>query len=148
LFPGRQASYGWIPQGAETLRGKWDSEEEVKTSLYARMEFFLTMIVDEEYRLPDNVTADLTNRLRPLVTKSAARAAHGGGRWGMGPENIHRRGGIEAVALEAILKLHKPPPLKSRPVGRGHADDDDCFYYHSWRNNVVNAFGTLSCFLT
>ena len=27
-------------------------------------------------------------------------------------------------------------------------DDDDCFYYHSWRNNVVVAFGTLSSFLT
>ena len=25
-------------------------------------------------------------------------------------------------------------------------DDDDCFYYHSWRNNVVIAFGTLSSF--
>jgi len=23
-------------------------------------------------------------------------------------------------------------------------NDDDCFYYHSWRNNVVIAFGTLS----
>ena len=21
--------------------------------------------------------------------------------------------------------------------------DDDCYYYHSWRNNVVTAFGTL-----
>jgi len=27
-------------------------------------------------------------------------------------------------------------------------DDDDCFYYHSWRNNVVIAFETLSSFLT
>jgi len=27
-------------------------------------------------------------------------------------------------------------------------EDDDCFYYHSWRNNVVIAFGTLSSFLT
>jgi len=27
-------------------------------------------------------------------------------------------------------------------------DTDDCFYYHSWRNNVVIAFGTLSSFLT
>jgi len=27
-------------------------------------------------------------------------------------------------------------------------DDDDCFYYHPWRNNVVIAFGTLSSFLT
>ena len=26
--------------------------------------------------------------------------------------------------------------------------DDDCFYHHSWRNNVVIAFGTLSSFLT
>ena len=24
--------------------------------------------------------------------------------------------------------------------------DDDCFYYHSWRNNVVIAFGTLSSY--
>ena len=27
-------------------------------------------------------------------------------------------------------------------------NDDDCFYYHYWRNNVVIAFGTLSSFLT
>jgi len=27
-------------------------------------------------------------------------------------------------------------------------DDDDCFYYHSWRNNVVIVFGTLSSFIT
>jgi len=26
--------------------------------------------------------------------------------------------------------------------------DEDCFYDHSWRNNVVIAFGTLSSFLT
>ena len=26
--------------------------------------------------------------------------------------------------------------------------DDDCFYYHSWRNDVVIACGTLSSFLT
>jgi len=32
--------------------------------------------------------------------------------------------------------------------GYGFRDDDDCFYYHSWRNNVVIAFGTLSSFLT
>jgi len=30
---------------------------------------------------------------------------------------------------------------------RGCCFDDDCFYYHSWRNNVVIAFGTLSSFL-
>ena len=27
-------------------------------------------------------------------------------------------------------------------------DDDGCFYDHSWRNNVVIAFGTLSSFGT
>jgi len=27
-------------------------------------------------------------------------------------------------------------------------DNVDCFCYHSWRNNVVIAFGTLSSFLT
>jgi len=27
-------------------------------------------------------------------------------------------------------------------------DDDDCFYYHSWRNNVEIVFGSLSFFLT
>ena len=31
---------------------------------------------------------------------------------------------------------------------KGGQHDDDCFYYHSWRNNVVIAFGTLSSFLT
>jgi len=25
-----------------------------------------------------------------------------------------------------------------------HEDDDDCFNYHFWRNNVVIVFGTLS----
>jgi len=28
-----------------------------------------------------------------------------------------------------------------------HQLDDDCFYYHSWRNNLVVEFGTLSSFL-
>jgi len=41
----------------------------------------------------------------------------------MGSVNIHRRKKIEAAALEAILKLHKPPHLKFRPVGRGHASE-------------------------
>ena len=44
-------------------------------------------------------------------------------------------------------------PGKHRPKRGGvncksRDDDDDCFYYHSWRNNVVIAFGTLSSFLT
>ena len=78
----------------------------------ARMEYFLTMITEEEFRLSDNMIADLSKRLNPLITKSKAVAAFGGGRWGMGPENLHMREQIKAMALEAILKLHKPPPLK------------------------------------
>jgi len=31
-----------------------------------------------------------------------------------------------------------------RNVDSPDETDDDCFYYHSWRNNVVIAFGTLS----
>jgi len=27
-------------------------------------------------------------------------------------------------------------------------DDNNCFYYHSWRNNVVIAFGTLLSIFT
>jgi len=38
--------------------------------------------------------------------------------------------------------------IGSAPVQISGCDDDDCFYYHSWRNNVVIAFGTLSSFLT
>ena len=40
--------------------------------------------------------------------------------------------------------------VQARPAGAatGGVDDDDCIYYHSWRNNVVIAFGTLSSFLT
>jgi len=32
-------------------------------------------------------------------------------------------------------------------MGSDMTDDDDCFYYHSWRNNVIIAFGTLSSYL-
>ena len=35
----------------------------------------------------------------------------------------------------------------NRSVVSSH-HDDDCFYYQSWRNNVVIAFGTLSSFVT
>jgi len=39
--------------------------------------------------------------------------------------------------------------VKMERVGEAIAfNDDDCFYYHSCRNNVVIAFGTLSSFLT
>ena len=37
---------------------------------------------------------------------------------------------------------------QKHPLRGWKRDDDDCFYYHSWKNNVVIAFGTLSSFLT
>jgi len=54
------------------------------------------------------------------------------------------------------------PPWESSHTGRGTnnvrtkdsgtyhvlVNDDDGFYYHSWRNNLVIAFGTLTSFLT
>jgi len=39
-------------------------------------------------------------------------------------------------------------PVEQSSHGKSLADDDDRFYYHSWRNNVVIAVGTLSSFLT
>jgi len=63
-----------------SLGGNGIVNKRLKLPFYARMEYFLTMIVEEEFRLPDNIIADLTNRLKPLVTKNARRAAYGGGR--------------------------------------------------------------------
>jgi len=37
---------------------------------------------------------------------------------------------------------------KHRFMGHYFNNDDDCFYYHSWKNNVVIAFGTLTSFHT
>jgi len=50
----------------------------------------------------------------------------------------------EEVRLIAGSRMNLRSLLK---IFRGN-DDDDCFYYHSWRNNVVIVFGTLSSFLT
>ena len=33
---------------------------------------------------------------------------------------------------------------QNRHTRKNKLGDNDCFYYHSWRNNVVIAFGTLS----
>ena len=65
-------------------------------------------------------------------------------------------------AETAFLEEHKGPGKCSGKYGQQPTqtdmvwrmpwgcwlDDDDCFYYHSWRNNVEIAFGTLSSFLT
>jgi len=56
--------------------------------------------------------------------------------------------------LEADLCNTDPTSLQAGPGLGGEIFgvlgylDEDCFYYHSWRNNVVIAFVTLSSFLT
>jgi len=46
-----------------------------------------------------------------------------------------------------IILLDEPCPGNRFVKAISRNEDDDCFYYHSWRNNVVIAFGTLSSFL-
>jgi len=36
--------------------------------------------------------------------------------------------------------------MLSDDIAQTSADDDDCYYWHSWRNNVVIAVGILSSF--
>ena len=55
------------------------------------------------------------------------------------------------IAAGTATFLVKVKAHRGEPANEGAnilADVDDCFYYHSWRNNVIIAFGTLSSFLT
>ena len=45
------------------------------------------------------------------------------------------------------MPLHSHVYTPSNDRNLLFADDDDCFYYHSWCNNVVIAFGTVSSYL-
>jgi len=49
---------------------------------------------------------------------------------------------------EAQKRLAKSNGTPAMDLGHMNVVDDDCFYDHSWRNNVVIAFGTLSSFCT
>jgi len=57
----------------------------------------------------------------------------------------------EPMALEnlELLRISTDTTYKQKykTKKRTFEYDDDCFYYHSWRNNVVIAFGTLSSFI-
>ena len=61
---------------------------------------------------------------------------------------------VQLDASNAFCSVSRQPQFDvwagkaSRSYDDGRVHDDDCFYYHSWRNNVVIAFGTLSSFLT
>jgi len=66
----------------------------------------------------------------------------------------------QALSVSSIsVPLYTDPTLSTGEVWSGREKmrpwrletgcyDDDCFYYHSWRNNVVIAFGTLSNLVT
>jgi len=54
--------------------------------------------------------------------------------------------------LECAFREHFSRPVhgkgKTWRLRAGSQDDDDCFYYLSWINDAIIAFGTLSSFLT
>jgi len=52
--------------------------------------------------------------------------------------------GAQHTAIQQHPRTYKPADTRNCSLEFGWFFDDDCFYYHSWRNNVVIAFGTLS----
>jgi len=73
--------------------------------------------------------------------------------WVTTPDSITRLSGWWAPSQPPQVPRNCPgpedmsqPSLEADPASPLH--DDDCFYYHSWRNDVVIAFGTLLSFLT
>jgi len=58
--------------------------------------------------------------------------------------------GVPLIVFRAMLRVLRTYVcvcITLRASWRCHVSIDvDCFYYHSWRNNVVIAFGTLSSF--
>ena len=87
--------------------------------------------------------AFLGHELRGPAGTGRGGVSMAGGRAGQG---ARKGNGVRVHSLHRPLSSPFPaPPLMIHGAG---CDDDDCFYYHSWRNNVVIAFGTLSSFLT
>jgi len=58
------------------------------------------------------------------------------------PKQNRRKESLGATSSLSLLNLRG-----EYSMGSDMTDDDDCFYYHSWRNNVIIAFGTLSSYL-
>ena len=52
-----------------------------------------------------------------------------------------------AVESDFYTKLKKLDIQEGKKDKLFADDNDDCFYYHSWRSNVVIAFGTLAVLL-
>jgi len=56
------------------------------------------------------------------------------------------KGGYVRILAESLLWEERLGKTRIRTTEG--LTDDDCFYYHSWRNNGIIAFGTLPSFLT
>jgi hypothetical protein len=75
-------------------------------------------------KLPDSIVADLLGREMKEWGEGRegdpGHCAQRGEEYGLGRLDEGRRKAIRAVALEAIMQLHKTP-VKSRPVGKAYA---------------------------
>ena len=81
-------------------------------AIFESKDVFLIHIMSD--KLTEYTLADLSGRKVPSNDGTGGAR----GRWGLGPIDSDRREIKQAVALEIILKLHKPPPTKFKPVGR------------------------------
>jgi len=54
---------------------------------------------------------------------------------------------LETVIIEFNKRFGDGINVTAAGLHQSKFNFGDCFYYHSWRNNVVIAFGTLSSFL-
>ena len=95
----------------EGRRGNFETETDQIASLYDRMEYCLGKT--HAGKLPDSIVADLLGRemkdWREGREGDPGHTAQRGEQDGLGSVDESRREAGRAVALEAIMKLHKTP---------------------------------------
>jgi len=114
--------YPRYPKGIENPEGKWENEEQVKESLWERMERFMLRVIPREYEeLPGTILKNILGRdfeKRDGTWDEPNMAQHiEGGKWGLGEIIKESRDKADVTPIEVLMKLHKTP-LTSRPVGR------------------------------
>ena len=99
-----------IPQGKELPQGCWDTEENLMSSLWSRMEYYLTNVVEE--KLPSTVMADILARDIPKWERkdresprvlAQKQSKEGEGRWGLGAVMLSSREQMKGIALEIMF---------------------------------------------
>ena len=105
----------------------------------------------DDVLMPSPETHLPADRARLLVRGGAPQAASmaAGGGLDDGSEELGavqvQSSGTAFWPWSMWARSEPAPPLQNPfLLPRLQNVDDDCFYYHSWRNNVVIAFGTLS----